>query len=168
MYEFLSALGLKPQEWGHAIHAASRGRGGNPYVNDVVTKIMEEAQAVVVILSPDDEAKLKDQFVGKHERQTEGKLQGQARQNVVFETGIALGTHHRKTIIVRVGDVKSFTDIGGMHIPRLSNDERSRLDLANRLEDLKCDIDRRGDRWLSAGDFTPTASKRAVKKTRRR
>jgi predicted nucleotide-binding protein len=166
MYEFLGALGLKPQEWGHAIRVASRGQGGNPYVNDVVTKIMEQAQAVVVILSPDDESKLKDQFIGKHERQTEGKLRGQARQNVIFETGIALGVHHKKTVIVRIGDVKSFTDIGGMHIPRLSNDEHSRHDLANRLADLGCDIDRSGDHWLRAGDFTPTAaSKRAVKKT---
>jgi hypothetical protein len=41
MYELLGALGLKPQEWGHAIRAAARGRGGNPYVNDVVTKVME-------------------------------------------------------------------------------------------------------------------------------
>jgi hypothetical protein len=37
---------------------------------------MEQAQAIVVLLSPDDEAKLKDQFVAKHERQTEGKLRG--------------------------------------------------------------------------------------------
>ena len=94
MYEFLAALGLKPLEWGDAICAASRGKGGNPYVNDAVGKIMEQAQAIVVMLSPDDEkAKLKDQFVGKSERQTEGKLRGQARPNVIFETGIAVGTH---------------------------------------------------------------------------
>jgi hypothetical protein len=62
MYEFLGALGLKAQEWGHAIRAA-RGKGGNPYVNDAVAKIMEQAQAIVVMLSPDDEVKLKDQFV---------------------------------------------------------------------------------------------------------
>ncbi len=84
MYQFLGALGLKPQEWGHAIRAASR-KGGNPYVNEAVTKIMEQAQAIVVLLTPDDEAKLKEQFVGKHERQSEGKLRGQARPNVIFK-----------------------------------------------------------------------------------
>jgi predicted nucleotide-binding protein len=167
MYEFLGAIGLKPQEWGHAIRAA-RGQGGNPYVNDAVTKIMEQAQAIVVILSPDDEAKLKDQFVTKHERQTEGRLRGQARPNVIFETGIAIGTHHKKTVMVRVGEVKSFTDVGGMHIPHLSGDDRSRHDLANRLEDLGCRINRDGDHWLRAGDFglTPAKTKRKRRKTK--
>lgn len=166
MYEFLGALGLKAQEWGHAIRAA-RGRGGNPYVNDAVTKIMEQAQAIVVILSPDDEAKLKDQFVTKHERQTEGKLRGQPRPNVIFETGIAIGTHHRKTVMVRIGDVKSFTDVGGMHIPHFSGDDKSRHDLANRLEDLGCKIDRDGDLWLRAGNFTPTPPKSKRKRRQR-
>jgi predicted nucleotide-binding protein len=165
MYEFLGALGLKAQEWGHAIRAA-RGKGGNPYVNDAVTKIMEQAQAVVVMLSPDDEAKLKDQFVAKHEHQSEGKLRGQARPNVIFETGIAIGTHHKKTVMVQVGDVKPFTDLGGMHIPHLSGDDKSRHDFANRLADLGCKIDRDGDHWLRAGDFTPTVpkTKRKAKK----
>ena len=110
--------------------ARRRGeKGGNPYVNDAVGKIMEQAQAIVVMLSPDDEAKLKDQFVGKSERQTEGKLRGQARPNVIFETGIAVGTHHRKTVMVRVGEVKPFTDIGGMH----SSAPQRRRPVATRL-----------------------------------
>ena len=46
MYEFLGALGLKPLEWGHAIRAA---KGGNPYVNDAVSKVMEQAQAIVIL-----------------------------------------------------------------------------------------------------------------------
>lgn len=163
MYQFLGALGLTPLEWGHAIRAARR-RGGNPYVNDAVTKIMERAQAIVVILSADDDAKLKDQFVTQHERQSEGKLRGQARPNVIFETGIAIGTHHRKTVMVQVGDVKPFTDVGGMHIPHFNGDDKSRHDLANRLEDLGCKLNRDGDHWLRAGDFTPTPAKTKRKK----
>jgi predicted nucleotide-binding protein len=163
MYELLGALGLKAQEWGHAIRSV-RGRGGNPYINDAVTKIMEQAQAIVVMLSPDDEVKLKKQFIGKNERSTEGKLRGQARPNVIFETGIALGTYHRKTLIVRVGAVKPFTDIGGMHILHLSGDGNSRNEFANRLESLGCKIDRDGDHWLRAGDFAPTVPRLRRKK----
>jgi predicted nucleotide-binding protein len=163
MYEFLGALGLKPQEWGHAIRAA---RSGNPYVNDAVTKIMEQAQAIVVMLSPDDEVKLKAQFVTADERSTEARLQGQARPNVIFETGIAIGTHHKKTLIVQVGKVKPFTDIGGMHILHLSGDDKSRNEFANRLEALGCRVDRGGDHWLRAGEFSPSASR--VKKQRRK
>lgn len=162
MYEFLSAIGLKPQEWGHAIRAA-RGRGGNPYVNDVVTKIMDQAQAIVVLLSPDDDVQLKRQFVTRDERATEGKTHGQARPNVIFETGIAIGAYHKKTLIVQVGDVKPFTDIGGMHILRLSNSDASRNAFANRLEDLGCTVDRTGDQWLRAGNFAPTGSTRKKK-----
>jgi predicted nucleotide-binding protein len=155
MYEFLGALGLKAQEWGHAIRAA-RGRGGNPYVNDAVTKIMDRAQAIVVLLSPDDEVKLKPQFVASDERLSESTSRGQARPNVIFETGIAIGAHHKKTVIVQSGDVKQFTDIGGMHILRLTGSDSSRHLLANRLRDLGCAIDTDGDHWLRAGDFTPT------------
>lgn len=165
MYELSGALGLKAQEWGHAIRAAP-GRGGNPYVNDAVTKIMEQAQAIVVMLSPDDEVKLKSQFVARHERSTEGKLRGQSRPNVIFETGIAIGTHHKKTVIVQAGDVKPFTDIGGIHILRLSGSDSSRHDLANRLESLGCKIDRDDDYWLRAGEFTPTGPK--FKKAKKR
>jgi predicted nucleotide-binding protein len=165
MYELLGALGLKPREWGHAIRAA---RGGNPYVNDAVTKIMEQAQAIVVMLSPDDEVKLRDQFVAKNERSTEGKLRGQARPNVIFETGIAIGAHHKKTVIVQVGDVKPFTDIGGMHILHLTGNDASRNQFSKRLEDLGCKIDTDGDHWLRAGDFTPTSSKAKKRKKRAR
>lgn len=164
MYSFLGALGLEVQEWGHAIRAASRGTGGNPYVNDAVQRIMESAQAIVVMLSPDDEAQLKSQFVATHERGTEAKLRGQARPNVIFETGIAIGTHHRKTVIVQIGDVKPFTDIGGMHILHFNGSDASRNELAKRLETLGCNIDTDGDHWLRAGDFVPTAAKRRRKK----
>lgn len=152
MYEFLGALGLKPQEWGHAIRAA---RGGNPYVNDAVTRIMERAQAIVVMLSPDDEVNLKSQFVTRNERATEGKLQGQARPNVIFETGIAIGTHHKKTVIVQMGEVKRFTDIGGMHILNLSGSDASRNEFANRLEKSGCKIDRARKELLPSAHLHP-------------
>ena len=162
-YQFLGALGLKPQEWGHAIRSI-RGRGGNPYVNDAVNKIMEQAEAIVVLLTPDDEAWLKPQFVSKHEKDTEGKARGQARPNVIFETGIAIGAHHKKTVIVQVGDVKPFTDIGGMHILRMSGSDASRNELSKRLESLGCKINTDGDHWLRAGNFTPTLPKKKTKK----
>lgn len=165
VYEFLGALGLKAQEWGHAIRAA-RGRGGNPYVNDAVTKIMDQAQAIVVLLSPDDDVKLKSQFVTRSERATEAKVRGQARPNVIFETGIAIGAHHKKTVIVQAGEVKPFTDIGGMHILRLTGTDRSRHEFANRLRDLGCTIDTDGDHWLRAGDFVPTTQESTRAKNR--
>lgn len=164
MYQFLGALGLKPQEWGHALRSV-RGKGGNPYVNDAVNKIMEQAEAIVVLLTPDDEAWLKPQFVdAKREKQSEGKARGQARPNVIFETGIAIGAYHKKTVIVQVGDVKPFTDIGGMHILQMTGSDTSRNELSKRLQTCGCTINTDGDHWLRAGDFAPTEPKKKRKK----
>jgi len=66
--------------------------------------------------------------------------------------------------MVQTGDVKSFTDIGGMHIPHLTGDDKSRHDFANRLAQLGCKIDRSGDHWLRAGDFTPTLKRHGRKR----
>ncbi len=165
MYQFLGALGLKPQEMGHAIRSVRRA-GGNPYVNDVVNKIMEQAEAIVVLLTPDDEVKLKDQFCSPSERKTEGRLQDQARPNVIFETGIAIGAYHRKTIIAKVGNVKSFTDIGGMHILNMDGSDAARNEFSHRLEMVGCTINTDGDHWLRAGDFTPMSPKKRGKTKR--
>jgi len=37
---------------------------------------------------------------------------------------------------------------------RLSNDYAKRNDLANRLENLGCSVDKQGTDWTKAGDFT--------------
>jgi predicted nucleotide-binding protein len=166
MYEFLGALGLKPQEWGHAIRSVTR-RGGNPYVNDAVNRIMEEAEAIVVLLTPDDEVRLKDQFCSTDERKTEGQLQDQARPNVIFETGIAIGAYHKKTVIVSVGKVKPFTDIGGMHILNMNGSDAARNEFSKRLEMVGCTINTDGDHWLRAGEFSPAVPKNKKRKIKR-
>jgi len=51
-------------------------RGNNPYVGNVLNEVREKAQAVVVMLTPDDPVQLKEQFVGRDEKNTEGKLLG--------------------------------------------------------------------------------------------
>jgi len=76
MFEFLRALGLHPLEWDHAIDEANEG---NPYVGRVLDVVMERAEAIVVLFSPDDIAQLKEQFVKPGERSMEGKQQDQAR-----------------------------------------------------------------------------------------
>lgn len=168
VYQLLGALGLKPLEWGHAIKAA---QGANPFVSDAVQKILEKAQAIVVLLTPDDLVQLKPQFVDpKREKHTEGKPRGQSRPNVIFEAGLAIGAHHAKTLIVQVGDVKPFTDIGGMHILHLSDSAASRNDFAKRLGKLGCKLDQDGDHWLRTGELKPTEQevKKKVSKKKQR
>lgn len=52
---------------------------------------------------------------------------------MLFEAGLALGAHPKKTIMVQVGRVKSFSDIEGRHMVRLPDDQASRKSFANRL-----------------------------------
>jgi predicted nucleotide-binding protein len=148
MFSFLRAIGLNPLEWNQAV---KRVKGANPNVTEVVKTALQSVQGVIVLFSPDEEARLKAKFRTSKDSKT---LEGQARQNVIFEAGIALGAHHEKTLLVEVGDVRKISDIAGMHILHLSNSATSRKELAQRLEDkLKFKVDITGDSWLTVGNF---------------
>jgi predicted nucleotide-binding protein len=151
LFDFLRALGLKPLEWAKVVLMAKKN---NPYVGDILDEAMAKAQAVVVLFSPDDEARLKPEFVTRSDGSSEKNLRGQPRPNVLFESGLALGRHPDKTILIEVGKLRKFSDIAGRHVVRLTNDYDKRNDLANRLEHLGCKIDKQGTDWTVAGDFT--------------
>mgnify|MGYP001194466231 CR=1 FL=1 len=168
MFAFLRAIGLDPLEWEQAVRRARRG--ANPFVGDVIDEVMDQAQAVLVLFSPDDLVYLKDQFVDrKTERHTEGTPQGQARPNVLFEAGLAMGRHQEKTVLVEIGSVKRFSDIGGRHMLRFNGSPASRHDLVGRLRMLRCDLDVDGRRdWLDVGEFEPTPPSKAKKAKKKR
>jgi len=135
-------------EWSQAVSAA---KGANPNVTDIVKGALQKVQGVIVLFSPDEEARLKSQFRGPKDGKS---LEGQARPNVIFEAGIALGAHHEKTLLVEVGDVRKISDIAGMHILHLNNKPTSRKELAQRLKDkLKFKVDTTGNSWLTVGNF---------------
>lgn len=148
IFAFLRAIGLNPMEWSQAVNAA---KGANPNVTDIVKGALQKVQGVIVLFSPDEEARLKSKFRNSKDAKS---LESQARPNVIFEAGIALGAHHEKTLLVEVGDVRKISDIAGMHIVRLSNSATSRKELALRLKNkLKFKVDTSGDSWLTVGDF---------------
>lgn len=163
IYAFLSALGCKPVEFHQAV---TKVRGaGTPFIGQVLDAVFEQAQALVVLLSPDDDVQLKPQFVGANERKTEGRRQSQPRANVIFEAGMALARHEEKTIMVQVGSPKAFSDVAGRHTVHLNDTFESRNAFASRLEKL-CKIDRTGSTWTTIGNFVPASSSVAKKKTR--
>lgn len=168
VYQVIRSLGLTVLEWNDAVKKASK-TDPNPVIADIIHKVMEDAGALVVLFSPDDEVKLKDHFCGKEERETEGKLRGQARPNVLFESGLALGLHPRKTLLVQVGQIKPFSDVGGKHIMHLRDTIQSRNEFANKLEGIVGTVNRTGNDWQSVGklESTPANPKaRAAKKRR--
>ena len=151
MFTFLRSLGLRPIEWSQAI---SRTRDPAPFIGKVLDVALDEAQAVVVLLSPDEIALLRAEYADGDD-DPEAKASAQARPNVLFEAGLALGRAAERTILVEFGVVRHFSDIAGRHVVRLNNTPTRRQDLASRLEDVGCAVDRTGNDWLVAGDFTP-------------
>jgi predicted nucleotide-binding protein len=151
MFQFLRALKLDPIEWSQAVRATGQG---TPYIGEVLDKAFEEATAVVVLLTPDDVARLKPNLRKQSDPPYEATLTGQARPNVLFEAGMAFGRHPRNTILVEVGDLRPFSDIGGRHTVRLSNRAEDRQELADRLATAGCEVDTTGTDWLSEGDFS--------------
>ncbi len=151
MFSFLRAIGLNPMEWSQAIAAA---KGANPNVGTVINNTMKKVQGVMVMFSPDEEARLKPNFCAPNEKNTLGKLSAQARPNVLFEAGLALGAHPKKTILVQVGSTRDISDIAGMHIPRLSQSAPSRKELAQRLKKMGFKVTTEGTSWLTEGNFS--------------
>ncbi len=164
MFDFLRAMGLAPYEWQHALDQA---KGNNPYVGNVIDEVMDQAQAVVVMFSPDDLVHLKEHLCNANDGPNERKPQGQARPNVLFEAGLAMGRHPDKTVLVRVGRVKAFSDVGGRHIAALGEDFDSRNDFANRLVKAGCTVNRIGNDWAKTGVFEPTEPKPGKKRAKR-
>lgn len=150
-FSFLRSLGLEPLEWRKAIEAAGTG---TPAVADIIDAAFKKAVAVVVLLTPDDRVKLADEFQKASDLAYEKELVGQARPNVLFEAGMAFGRDPNSTVLVQVGDVKPFSDVGGRHVTRLTNDPESRSELVTKLRNAGCAVDDGGTDWYSIGDFT--------------
>ena len=154
-FTFLRSLGLSPTEWGHAIRDS---RMGAPSIGQVLDAAFANATAVLVLLTGDDLALLQEEFRHAGDPPFEAALTPQARPNVLFEAGMALGRKPDRTIIVEVGLLRPFSDLAGRHTVRFTGDIASRHELAKRLEDLGCTVNLRGSDWQTSGDFAAVLS----------
>lgn len=151
MFQFLRAIGLAPIEWNEAIALTGHA---SPFIGEVLDAAFKGARAVVVLMTPDEVAYLQAQYAN-HEGDPETRPAPQARPNVLFEAGMAIGRDAARTVLVEVGQVRSFSDIAGRHTIRLGNDTASRQSLAQRLETAGCAVDLTGTDWHTIGNFNP-------------
>lgn len=100
LFAFLRALKLDPLEFSQAIRDTGKAA---PYIGEILDVAFEQVQAVVVLLSPDDEVRLSESLWTSSESSLERTKQLQARPNVLFEAGMAFGTHEDRTVLVEVG-----------------------------------------------------------------
>ena len=150
MFAFLRAAGVQPIEWSKALQMTGKA---SPYIGEVLQTAFSKAQAVVVLLTPDDEARLKREFQSASDPAYEKTLTGQARPNVLFEAGLAFGTHPEQTVLVEVGTLRPFSDTYGRHVVHLSNDVKKRQELMIKLQNAGCEVDFVGTDWQNDGDF---------------
>lgn len=156
LFDFLRTIDLHPLEWSEAIQKTGRA---SPYIGEILDAAFSTAHAVVVLLTPDDEAQLRDHFKQEGDPPHETQLTGQARPNVLFEAGMAIGRNDERTILLEMGHLRPFSDIAGRHSIRFSDSSQSRQELAKRLESAGCPVKLDGTDWHTAGDFNAAFEK---------
>ena len=153
LFNFLRAIDLRPLEWPEAVQSTGEG---SPYIGQILDAAFSRAHAVVVLFTPDDEARLKKPFQTDRDTSDETQLRGQARPNVLFEAGMAMARSQKRTILVefaKLGNLRPFSDIDGRHFIRLDNSVGCRQELAQRLQAAGCPANLDGTDWRAAGDF---------------
>jgi predicted nucleotide-binding protein len=149
-YTFLCSMGLDPIEFSEAIYQTGKR---TPYIGEILDQAFSSAQAIVVLMTPDDLAYLQEPFREPDDQLFETTPTPQARPNVLFEAGMAMGKFPGQTIIIELGNLRPFSDIGGRHTIRLNNSESKRRDLAKRLENAKRPVMLQMEEWKTAGNF---------------
>jgi predicted nucleotide-binding protein len=146
---FLRAIGLDPINFDD-LRASLKG---TPTIADIIIEGMKLAQGVVALFTPDEYATLRPELCGKNDS---GEMveRWQARPNVLFEAGMAFGKDRERVVLVRLGRVSLFTDVGGIHVLSPTNDalgDRNTLRLT--LKHMGCAVNLEASDWLHDGDF---------------
>jgi predicted nucleotide-binding protein len=109
MFAFLRAIGLDPIEWSEAVKMTGEG---SPYIGQVLDTAFNAAQAIVVLLTPDDVAYMRTEYASSEDDPDMEPL-AQARPNVLFEAGMAMGRDAKRTVLVEFGKLRPFSDVAG-------------------------------------------------------
>jgi predicted nucleotide-binding protein len=150
MSELLRALGLAPMDWSQAVALTGKP---SPYINEVLQAALNVAQAIVILLTPDNESRLREDLWSSVESEDEKQLRFHPRQNVLYEAGMAFGMAEKRTVVVRMGPVLIASDLHGLSYVTFSGDASSRVRLSQRLIVAGCAVDSTGEAWLHSGNF---------------
>lgn len=164
LFDFLHAVQLNPLEESELIALTGES---SPYVGDKIRVGFETAQVTIVLLTPDDNAYLKKELKSEEDESNATELAGQARQNVLIQAGMSLALNPDKTILLQLGDMRIPSDLHGRDIIKLEDTSKCRHTIAGRLEQAGCEVNRDGDHWLTAGDFSKVQSVNSERHTSR-
>jgi predicted nucleotide-binding protein len=162
LFEFLRNLGLNPIEWNAGKQLT---RKASPHNAEVIAAIIKKAAGAVVLFCPEEEVKLKREYWRPDDPLEERRAGDQPRPNVLYEAGMAFSAFPASTVIVRVGAIRSFTDLAGVQIINLTGGTvAGRQAVATALRTARLPVDTGGQDWLNQGGFLlmpPPASRRA-------
>ncbi|MFJ5308409.1 TIR domain-containing protein [Streptomyces sp. NPDC088350] len=150
MFGLLRRLDLRPLEWEELVRATGKTA---PFLGEVVMNAPAQAQAALVLLTPDDVAKLHPHLLGNRERDDETQLTGQPRQNVLIELGMVLMAYPERTVIVEVGRLRHVADTAGINVIRFDGTEDSLAKIAARLKLAGCQLDDTRPEWRETRHF---------------
>jgi predicted nucleotide-binding protein len=150
LFVFLRTVGLNPLEFEEIVQQTGTA---SPYVLDALKLAFTNVQACVVLFSPDETVQLRPHLRSSHD--PEG-AELQPRPNVLVEAGMAMALQPARTILVRVGKVRSFSDFDGKHYVNLTGTAESRNKLVGKLRVAGCDPRTADDDWLTVGNFKPS------------
>jgi hypothetical protein len=108
---------------------------------------------VLILLTPDNEARLRPGLWKENERVEETEHRFHPRQNVLFEAGMAFGMAPNRTIILMAGNVLIASDIHGRNYLSFDGGPASRNDLVGRLRIAGCVPNTDSNDWLHSGRF---------------
>lgn len=106
---FLHFAGLRVLSWTDAVNLTEDPQ---PHTYDVVKAGMDAAAAIIVIFSPDDQARLNPALTGGVPQEDPS---GQPRQNVLLEAGMAFAFARSRTIFVKSEPTRPISDIEGFN-----------------------------------------------------
>ncbi len=147
MVAFLASIGLSIVDFEEAVAATG---SASPYTGEALDAGFRLARAVLVLLTPDERTHLRPELAGSPAVPLD---EYQARPNVFFEAGMAFRTQRRRTVIVQLGNVRPFSDVGGVHFVPLDDSPDARKALIGRLEIAGCAVQMQNEVWRTAGQF---------------
>jgi hypothetical protein len=138
-------------EWDSFDNVSSR-LGAVPFIADVIAAGIRDAHAVVALFTPDEQTALYNPKTSEYQGARSGGSRWQARPNVIFEAGLALGVARERMLMVTLGeDVELFSNIGGVYVIRLDAPGGKQLflqklariiaDASSQLGDAKTGVD---------------------------
>ncbi|MEU6506874.1 TIR domain-containing protein [Streptomyces sp. NPDC046942] len=144
VFDLLRLLDLRPLEWEDLVRATGKTA---PFLGEVIAQAPAQAQAALVLLTPDDVVQLHPDLHGPNEPPYESEPTGQPRPNVLIELGLLLMACPERTLLVEIGALRTISDIAGMNVIRFDGSATALGKVVERLKLAGCKVNDTGSDW---------------------